>query len=192
MPLALSIPKRNIMKIANKDGLYSSKIESLERKFGKKDLLPLWVADMDFEVAHEISGALTNRSKRPIYPYTIYPDEYFNAIINWLGSKFDFKVEKDDIIPSFGVVNSINLAIKAFSNVGDKIIVQTPIYPPFINSVKRNKREILDNKLIYKDGKYSIDFGENAEGFMRLNIATSKEILVEAMNRLHFYCQKTT
>jgi len=148
------------MKIANKDGLNSSKIESLERKFGKKDLLPLWVADMDFEVASEISEALINRAKRPIYPYTIYPDEYFNAIINWLGSRFDFKVEKDDIIPSFGVVNSINLAIKAFSNVGDKIIVQTPIYPPFINSVKRNRRELLNNKLIYKDSKYSIDFDD--------------------------------
>lgn len=151
------------MKRVDRTGTHSEKFELLKERFGREDLLALWVADMDFAVAKEIEQTMTNRAKHPVYGYTKFPDSYYNSIANWLDKRFNFKIDKSSIVPAFGVVTSINIALKAFSNEGDKIIIQTPIYPPFFGSVKRNNREVLDNKLIYKDGKYSIDFDDFRE-----------------------------
>ncbi len=146
------------MKTVNRTGTHSEKFELLKERFGREDLLALWVADMDFAVAKEIEQTIVNRAKHPAYGYTKFPDSYYDSIASWLDKRFNFKIDNKNIVPAFGVVTSINIALKAFSKEGDKIIIQTPIYPPFFGSVERNNREVLDNKLIYKDGKYRIDF----------------------------------
>lgn len=142
----------------NRAGSHSVKWESTQQKFGTQDLLPLWVADMDIACAKCVQEALLNRALHPIYGYTIYPKRYFDAIIYWMQNSFGYKIDKEMIVPGFGVVPAICTAIDALSSAGDGIIVQTPIYPPFISSIKHLNRKVLDNALLYKKGCYEIDF----------------------------------
>ncbi len=137
---------------------YAVKWEEREHKFGTKDLLPLWVADMDLASAPTVQEAIIKRAKHPIYGYTIYPDAYYEAIISWMQRRFDWQVERAWIIPANGVVPSINFSIEALTEVGDGVIVQTPIYPPFMSSVHKHRRKFLENRLLYNDGEYCIDF----------------------------------
>jgi len=142
----------------NRQGTYTTKYDDAKKKFGTDDLLPLWVADMDLASPSCVQETLAKRAAHPIYGYTVYPPEYFDAIQNWMQKRFDWAIEKEWIVPCYGVVPSINFAISAYTNEGDSIIVQTPIYPPFVSSVKHKKRKVLDNTLIYEEGKYHIDF----------------------------------
>ena len=93
-----------------------------------------------------------------MYGYTIYPESYYEAIQSWIFSRFSWKIEKEWIVPCYGVVPSLNFIISAFSQEGEGIIVQSPIYPPFVSSVRDKKRKVLDNTLVYENGSYHIDF----------------------------------
>jgi len=146
------------LKFPDRRGTGCSKWDGIKSRFGRDDILPLWVADADYEVSDSIYSAISNRANHKIYGYTIYDDEFYDAIISWYDRRFGWKIEREWIVPAHGVVISINIAIDAYSREGDGIIIQTPIYPPFISSVKRQKRKLLDNELLYKDGEYSIDF----------------------------------
>ena len=137
---------------------HSVKWEMREEKFGTKAVLPLWVADMDLASPLCVRESIIKRASHPIFGYTVYPKEYYTAIEYWFNTHFKIQIPKESIVPSYGVVTSINLAINAYTQKGDKIIVQTPLYPPFVSAIKSQKREVLDNFLIYKNGKYSIDF----------------------------------
>jgi len=142
----------------NRQGTYSTKYDDSKKKFGSDDLLPLWVADMDLASASCIQDALQRRAKHPIYGYTIYPSRYYEAIQRWMQKRFSWDIKQEWIVPCYGVVPSINFAITAYSDIGDSIIVQTPLYPPFVNSIKDKGRVVLDNTLVYKNGVYTIDF----------------------------------
>ncbi len=141
-----------------REGTDSVKIESSIAKFGTDDILPLWVADMDIASPLCVQKAIRDRALHPIYGYTIYSDRYYNAIERWIERGFGYRVDRDSIVPSYGVVPSINFAISALSQKGDGVIIQTPIYPPFVASIQKHRREVLNNRLLYSDGKYSIDF----------------------------------
>ncbi len=153
------------MKISAIDrrGTHSVKFEMSVEKFGTSDLLPMWVADMDLASPSCVQEALIERAKHPVYGYTLYSDRYYDVIISWMKREFDWEIERDWIVPCHGVVSSINFAIEALTQAGDGVIVQTPVYPPFFNSVHQHKRVLLDNKLIYKNGKYSINFDDFEE-----------------------------
>lgn len=142
----------------NRKGTHSVKWDEAKQKFGTDDLLPLWVADMDLASPLCVQKAMIKRASHPLYGYTVYPDGYYESIQNWMQNRFNWKIEKEWIVPCYGVVPSLNSAISAYSKEGDGIIVQTPLYPPFVSSVKHKKRRILDNTLIYMNGKYKIDF----------------------------------
>jgi len=142
----------------DRNGTYATKYESAVKKFGTNDLLPLWVADMDLASPQCVQNALIERAKHPLYGYTDYPNRYFTAIRNWYEKAYGWQIEKEWIVPCYGVVPSINFAIEAYSKEGDGILIQTPIYPPFVSSVKHRKRRVLDNTLVYKGGKYVINF----------------------------------
>jgi len=105
-----------------------------------------------------VQETLKKRAEHPLYGYTVYPPMYYDAIQNWMQKRFDWRIEKEWIVPCYGVVPSLNFAITAYSKEGDGIIVQTPIYPPFVSSVKHKKRKVLDNTLVYENGSYHIDF----------------------------------
>jgi cystathionine beta-lyase len=137
---------------------YTTKYEDAAMKFGTDDLLPLWVADMDLASPPCVREALSARAAHPVYGYTVYPERYYEAIEKWYATRYDWQIRREWIVPCYGVVPSMNFAIEAFSKKGEGIIVQTPIYPPFVSSVRHRKRRVLDNTLYYENGRYHIDF----------------------------------
>jgi len=137
---------------------FAVKWEERGRKFGTEDLLPLWVADMDIASPPSVQDAIVKRAKHPVYGYTIYPDAYYEAILSWMQKRFAWQIEREWVVPAYGVVPSINFSIEALTDAGDGVIVQTPIYPPFISSVHKHRRKFLENRLLYADGEYRIDF----------------------------------
>lgn len=142
----------------NRQGTYTTKYDDAKKKFSTDNLLPLWVADMDLASPQCVQDTLAKRAAHPLYGYTVYPPVYYDAIQKWMQKRFDLSIEKEWIVPCYGVVPSLNFALSALSKEGDGIIVQTPIYPPFVSSVKHKKRKVLDNTLVYSEGRYSIDF----------------------------------
>ena len=124
------------------------------------DIIPLWVADMDFKTAQPIIDALANRVQHGIFGYTKVPEEYYNAVISWFGRRHHFSVEKEWMIYTIGVVPAISATILALTEPGDKVIVQEPVYNCFFSSIRNNQCESFSNDLIYKNGKYTIDFDD--------------------------------
>lgn len=124
------------------------------------DIIPLWVADMDFKTAQPIIDALANRVQHGIFGYTKVPDAYYNAVISWFGRRHNFTIEKEWMIYTIGVVPAISATILALTEPGDKVIVQEPVYNCFFSSIRNNQCESFSNDLIYKDGKYTIDFDD--------------------------------
>lgn len=142
----------------DRKGTYTLKWDESKKKFGTDDLLPLWVADMDLASPKCVQETMMKRASHPLYGYTIYPEIYYQVIQEWMQNRFGWEIEKEWIIPCYGVVPSLNFIISAYTKEGDGIIVQTPIYPPFISSVRHQKRRVLDNRLRYENGTYHIDF----------------------------------
>ena len=139
-------------------GTYTTKLDDAIKKFGTDDLFPLWVADMDLASPACVQNAMKKRADHPLYGYTVYPERYYKAIKKWMEKRFDWSIKAKWIVPCYGVVPSMNFAIEAYTKKGDGILIQSPIYPPFASSVKHRKRKLLDNTLVYKNGKYEIDF----------------------------------
>ncbi|MCO4846200.1 MAG: PatB family C-S lyase [Sulfurovum sp.] len=142
----------------NRQGTHNVKWDEAKKKFGTDDLIPLWVADMDLASPKCVQESMMKRASHPLYGYTIYPDSYYKAIQNWMQNRFSWQIEKEWIVPCYGVVPSLNFIIAAYTQEGDGIIVQTPIYPPFVSSIEHKNRRVLDNTLVYENGSYHIDF----------------------------------
>ncbi len=147
-----------MFQTVSRQGTYTTKYDDAKKKFGTDDLLPLWVADMDLASPECVQETLAKRAAHPLYGYTVYPPHYYDAIQNWMQKRFGWSIEKEWIVPCYGVVPSLNFAINAYTKEGDAIIVQTPLYPPFVSSVKHKKRKVFDNTLVYENGCYQIDF----------------------------------
>ena len=124
------------------------------------DDIPMWVADMDFKVAPPIQEAILNRANHPVYAYSIVPDSYFEAYINWWKSNYDFEMDREDMLYSIGVVPSISSMIRCLTDVGDNVLIQSPVYHVFFYVIEDNHRNVVENELIYENGKYSIDFDD--------------------------------
>ncbi|MDD2791116.1 MAG: PatB family C-S lyase [Sulfurimonas sp.] len=130
-----------------------------EKLFGTKELHPLWVADMDIDTPAFVLEAVKKRLDHPIIGYEDVPLSAFEAQCAWMQNKHATAFDVEDMFHSHSVVASMNAAIEAFTNKGDKVIVQTPVYPPFFKSVKEHERELLLNPLKrLEDGSYTFDF----------------------------------
>ncbi len=142
----------------NREKTDAFKLELRKTFFGSDDVLPLWVADMDFKAPPKVIEAIQERASHEIYGYTIRDAKFHNAIKNWLKTEhnWDVKGEEIEFIP--GVLPSIVITLLEFTAPGDKVIIQTPVYPPFYSIVKSNERIIAENKLIEDNGYYTIDF----------------------------------
>ena len=127
-------------------------------KWNTKDELPMWVADMDFKAAPEILLALQKRLDNGVFGYTNVPDEWREAIINWWYRRHNIKFEPNWLIFCNGVIPAISSAIRKFTSVGDKIIIQSPVYHVFYRSIENNGRVVLTNELKYDGIEYDIDF----------------------------------
>ena len=121
-------------------------------------VIPLWVADMDFKAAPFIIDVLRKRVEHGVFGYVCVPDSYYEAVCRWFSGRHGWKVEKDWIIYTTGVVPALSAAVKALSKPGEKVIIQSPVYNCFFSSVRNNGCEILDVPLLYHDGTYSYDF----------------------------------
>ena len=121
------------------------------------DDLPMWVADMDFKVAPAIQKAIQKRADHPVYGYSIVPDELFES---YIGRRYDFKMSHEDMLYSIGVMPSISSMIRCLTDVGDNILIQSPVYHVFFYVIEDNNRTVVENELIYDDGSYSIDFDD--------------------------------
>lgn len=150
--------KFNFDEIIDRTHTDCVKIEKLKPVFGREDLLPLWVADMDFLSPPAITEALKKRVEHGLFGYTIPSEEYYASIINWLHKRHNWHVEKEHITFVPGVVKGFAFAIDAFTQPGDNIIIQPPVYHPFRMVSESLGRKIVNNPLILENGQYKIDF----------------------------------
>ncbi|WP_405321551.1 MalY/PatB family protein [Methanobrevibacter thaueri] len=134
------------------------------------DDLPMWVADMDFKVAPAIQEAIQNRASHPVYGYTVVPDELFEAYIGWWARRYGLNMSREDMAYAMGVMPSISSMIRCLTDVGDEILIQSPVYHVFFYYIEDNNRKVLENELIYEDGKYRIDFDDLEEKLSRVKM----------------------
>jgi cystathionine beta-lyase len=144
----------------DREGTDSVKYDFRKQYFGREDVIPMWVADMDFPVPPFVSSAVQRRAGHPVYGYSIIPDSYNEAVMDWQKRRNAWVIRKEWILFSPGVVTGLNVIVQALTDPGDKIIVQPPVYFPFFSCVEKNDRQLIYNQLIEKDGVYTIDFDD--------------------------------
>ncbi|GFN36870.1 MalY/PatB family protein [Tepidimicrobium xylanilyticum] len=145
-------------RIVERRNTNSVKWDGLDQLYGREDLLPLWVADMDFPVAPAITEALKKRLEHGVYGYSLISNRYYEAVIKWMEKRHNWSIQKEWIVFTPGVVPALSYAVKAFTKPGDKVILQSPVYHPFYSSITDNGRHVVTNPLIYRDGKYYMDY----------------------------------
>ena len=141
----------------SRTGTSSLKYEGRQKYFGTEDVTPLWVADMDFSAPEAVTKALIARAEHTIYGYTDYPDSLYSGMQAWFKKRHDWQIDRASILMCPGVVPSIYAAITALTAVGDKVIIQTPVYHPFFTAVKDTQRTLVENPLLIEDNHYRMD-----------------------------------
>ncbi len=134
------------------------KIEKCEQIFGTRDVLPLWVADMDFRTPQFILDAIAKRIEHPILGYSMPCEDYFQSVINWIDYHHGWSVKREYIGFLPGIVPGLAFAVNAYSQVNDEVIIQTPVYPPFTNVPSKNQRKVVYNPLKKVNGQFEMDF----------------------------------
>lgn len=152
--------KYNFDEIIPRKGTDCEKYDHLASHFGNGNAIPMWVADGDFRVPDFITAAIRYRADHEIYAYSFRPDGYYNSIVRWQQQRHGWHTEREMILPTQGVVSTLSSIIMAFSNAGDKIIIQPPVYTPFFSCVKDCGRTVVENPLVYSDGSYYFDFDD--------------------------------
>lgn len=155
--------KPNFDEIIDRRNTNSLKHDACAVVFGREDVLPLWVADMDFPCPEVVMQAIRKRLEHPVFGYFGHSDAFFQSIVAWMHKRHAWDIEKEWICFSPGVVSGLAMAVQAFSRPGDKIIVQPPVYHPFYYVVERQNRVLLHNKLIRNEDQYSMDFADLEE-----------------------------
>ena len=152
------IRRKAMLEYVERKGTDCSKWDGLMDTFGSDGLLPLWVADMDFRVDSHIIDAVTDYMKTGVYGYYVIPDSYYQSFIEWEQSEHGLTVDREWIRYSPGVVCGFNCAVQVLTEPGDAVIVNTPVYYPFLHAVENNGRRLICSELINKEGRYYIDF----------------------------------
>ncbi|MGI5834780.1 MAG: MalY/PatB family protein [Bacteroidales bacterium] len=155
--------KPDFDKIIDRRHTNSLKHDSCDVVFGCEDVLPLWVADMDFPVSEAVIGAMKKRLEHPVFGYFTHSEAFYQSIVDWMCRRHAWEIDKDWICFTPGVVSGLAMSVQAFSRPGDKIIVQPPVYHPFYYVVERQGRVLLYNKLIRGEDQYFMDFPDLEE-----------------------------
>jgi cysteine-S-conjugate beta-lyase len=142
----------------NRAGTASLKYDGRQSMFGTTEVIPLWVADMDFAGPPAVTRALAERAAHPVYGYTVYPDSLYEALIDWLRRRHGWDVQREWIVMCPGVVPSLHAAVMAFAEPGELVIVQPPVYFPFFSAVTGTSRQLIYNSLCLQNNRYGIDF----------------------------------
>ena len=159
--------KYNFDEIIDRSGTSAIKLEGVKNIWGRDDLMPLWVADMDFATAPFVTEAIWKRCENPVLGYTAKPDSYYQAIVRWVKNRYDLDAKKEDINFVPGIVPGIGMALQALTAPGDKVMIQPPVYGPFSWLNERNGRTLVTNPLKWVDGTYRMDleaFREQIKG----------------------------
>jgi cystathionine beta-lyase len=151
--------KYDFDRVTDRTGTASYKWDQSEKLFGSAGVLPLWVADMDFEPPQEVVREMVRRAEQGVYGYTIRTPEFNGAVSGWLKRRHNWEIREEWLSSSTpGVVPALSLIVHAFTRPGDKVILQSPVYYPFYDVIRMNGRAVVDNALMLKDGRYEIDF----------------------------------
>jgi cystathionine beta-lyase len=153
--------KYDFDRIIDRAGTYSVKWDKyfLKEQFKSDEVLPLWVADMDFQCPQPVIDALKRRAAQEIYGYSWHKaPTYLDAISNWMKRRHSWKIDNEWIVFSPGIVSAIKMLVQTFTKIGEKVIVQPPVYYPFFSAVENNGRVLLKNQLLYENKRYTFDF----------------------------------
>ncbi|WP_293882677.1 MalY/PatB family protein [Streptococcus sp. A12] len=154
--------KEQFLTVPNRLGHHTSKWKESEQD---PELLPAWIADMDFESLPAVRQAIRDYADQLVYGYTYPSEELYQAVQNWEKSEHGYVFEKEAIVFMEGVVPSISTAIQAFTKEGEAVLINTPVYPPFARSVRLNQRKLVTNSLVEVDGLFQIDFEQLEKDF---------------------------
>jgi cystathionine beta-lyase len=152
--------KSDFDQIIPRAGTNSLKYEARQSIFGSPDVLPLWVADMDFAAPAAVQHALAERAVHPIYGYTIYPESLYDSLIYWMNLRHGWTVKREEIVFCPGVVPSLHASILALTHPGEGVIVQPPVYAPFLSAPETCGRKLLLNALRLEEGRYMFDLDD--------------------------------
>jgi len=155
--------KYDFDQIIDRSGNRSAKYDERGRLFGREDVIPLWVADMDFRTAQPIIDALKNRAEEGIWGYTTRPDSYFEAIRGWQKRRNGWDIDQSLMSFSLGVVQTISACVKLFTPEGGKVLVQSPVYSEFYAMTEAWDRTVLENRFVEKDGRWVMDWEDFEE-----------------------------
>lgn len=153
----------NFDEIIERKNTDSLKYDFAVKRGMPEDVLPLWVADMDFRTPDCVIDALVEKSRHGIFGYSESSSEYFDVLRNWFKSRYDWEIKEEWLVKTPGVVFAINAAIRALTEKGDGVLIQQPVYYPFAEAIIDNERRLVVNELRYSEGRYSIDFEDFEE-----------------------------
>lgn len=159
--------KYDFTTLPNRFGHHTYKWKEAETD---REVLPAWIADMDFVVLPEIQQAIHDYAEQLVYGYTYASDELIEAVQNWERSQHGYDFKKDALVFIEGVVPAISVAIQAFTKEGEAVLINTPVYPPFARTVKLNNRKLITNSLVEKEGIFEIDFTQLEKDFVEENV----------------------
>lgn len=151
----------NFDEVIDRKNIRSTKWDFCNEKFGVDkniDMIPMWVADMDFNSPIEVVEAIKERANVCNYGYSVLQDSFYESVINWFKRRYNLILSKEWIVLTPGVLPGLNIAIQSLTDVGDGIIIQEPVYYPFMEGINNNGRKIVNNQLIENDGKYEVDY----------------------------------
>lgn len=150
--------KYNFDEVIDRNNTDSAKWDGINLHYNDKDLLPFWVADMDFQAPQAVIDALVKRAAHGIFGYNIFSDSYKTAVTGWMDKRHGWQIDKDWLVFSPGVVTALSCIIQAYTEPGDKILIQPPVYYPFKSMIEDNGREAVVNPLKLENGRYEMDF----------------------------------
>lgn len=162
--------------LIDRQGTCAMKIDGLDQMFGRHDVTPLWIADLDFAVCPDITAALRARIEHPVLGYSAAPDSYWQSIIDWQRRRHNFNISREELTFIPGVVKGIALVVNYFTQRGDAVVIQPPVYHPFRMVVEGNGRRVVENPLIFDGENYTMDL----EGLER--------VIEESRPRLMILC----
>ena len=159
--------KYDFTTLPNRFGHHTYKWKEAETD---REVLPAWIADMDFEVLPEIRQTVHDYAEQLVYGYTYASDGLIEAVQNWEEKQHGYRIDKDALVFIEGVVPAISTAIQAFTKEGEAVLINTPVYPPFARSIKLNNRRLITNSLVEKDGLFEIDFDQLEKDFVEEDV----------------------
>lgn len=149
--------KYNFDEVIDRRGTDAVKIDGMKETWGRTDLIPLWVADMDFATPPFILDAIRHRCEHPILGYTVKPESYYHAISGWVKRRYGMEVSKEHLNYVPGIVPGLGMALNCFTGPGDKVMIMPPVYHPFAWLVRRNGRRLVECPLKLENGTYRMD-----------------------------------